>query len=134
MLNLKFYTTTNTEITHDKESGVPLKEPKAGKGNRKTSVVLYSGSTYQIEAVLATASVTRYFKDIDIPVLGKKCAVEKLIKEGDFTRKERTEIWKALWKHSAKVESLRHGAYKEEILQIKQADRWRNWDKNLMKI
>lgn len=131
MLRLKFYSTTDTDITHDKESGVPLKEPIAGKGNRKTSVAVYVGSTFQPEAVLATATVVRYFKDIDIPVLAKKCAVEKVIANSDFSRKERKEIWEALWNHSAKVEALRHGAYKDEIRQIKQADRWRNWEKEV---
>ncbi len=129
MYRLKFYTTTNTEITHDKDSGVPLKKPIVGKGNRITSVVLYQGSTIQPEALLATATVTRYFKDLDIPVLGKKLVIEKLIAENNFTRKQRTEIWEALWSHSAKVESLRHGAYKEEIRHIQVEDEHRRYVK-----
>jgi len=127
MYRLKFYTTTNTEITHDKDSGVPLKKPIIGKGNRKTSVALYQGSTIQPEALLATATVIRYFKDLDIPVLAKKLVIEKLITENSFTRKQRTEIWNALWRHSAKVESLRHGAYKKEIKHIKDEDMWRGY-------
>lgn len=127
MLKLKFYTTTDVDITHDPESGVPLKEPKPGKGNRITSVSVYVGGKFQPEAVLATATIQRYFKDLDIPVLAKKLVVEKLLANTDFSRKERTEIWNALWNHSAKVEALRHGAYKEEIRHIKEEDQWRKW-------
>jgi hypothetical protein len=140
MYRLKFYTTTkyptgDKEIDADIMKNLPTqitlndtdlrKYVSEGKTNRVTSVVLYQGSTYNPEAILTSATVRRYFKDPDIPALGKKLAVEKLVAENDFTRKQRTEIWKALWRHSPKVESLRHGAYKDEIKYIKQEDHWR---------
>ena len=146
MYRLKFYTTTkyptgdeeiDAEIMKNLPAEITLCDKAlndyitAGKTNRITSVALYQGSTIQPEALLASATVKRYFKDTDIPVLGKKCVVEKLIEHNEFTREQRKEIWKAFWEHSPKVESLRHGAYKEEIRQIKQADRWRNWEAEL---
>ena len=148
MYRLKFYTTTRYP-TGDEETDNAIinslprevalcdielgKYIKKGKTNRVTSVALYQGSTIQPEALLATATVRRYFKDLDIPVLAKKLVVEKLIAENYFTRRQRTEIWKALWRHSAKVESLRHGAYKEEIKHIKEEDRWRKWTEDINK-
>jgi hypothetical protein len=146
MYRLKFYTTTkyptgNEELDKDILRNLPTeatlcdvelnKYIKAGKTNRVTSVCLYQGSTIQPEALVASATVRRYFKDLDIPALGKKLAVEKLINENNFSRPQRKEIWKALWRHSPKVEALRRGAYKEEILKIKQADRWRNWEEEI---
>jgi hypothetical protein len=146
MYRLKFYTTTkyptgdvdiDVEIMKNLPTNITLcdeklnKYIKEGKTNRVTSVILYQGSTIQPEALLTAATVRRYFKDLDIPVLGKKLVVEKLIAENDFTRKQRTEIWEALWRHSPKVESLRHGAYKNEISHIKQEDRWRKWTEEI---
>lgn len=146
MYRLKFFTTVkyptgNEEVDKQIINNLPTsiilcdkelnKYVKEGKTNRVTSVALYQGSTIQPEALLATATVRRYFKDLDIPALGKKLAVEKLIAENSFTRKQRTAIWKALWNHSAKVESLRHGAYKEEIKHIKQEDMWRGWTEKI---
>ena len=148
MYRLKFYTTTqyptgneevDVQIIDNLPTSITLcdeelnKYIKEGKTNRVTSVALYQGSTIQPEALLATATVRRYFKDLDIPVLGKKLVVEKLIAENNFTRTQRTEIWKALWNHSAKVESLRHGAYKEEIKHIKEEDQWRKWTDQINK-
>ena len=133
MYKLRFYSTTNTEVTHY-PTGKPLEKTMKGKGNRVTFVALYVGEKFIPEHVLATATVKRYFKDFDIPALGKKCAIEKLIETGIFSREERKEIWKTFWNHSSKVESLRHGAYKKEIAQVKQADKWRKWDEAVEKI
>lgn len=111
MYRLKFYS-----VTHNEKEVI----------NRETSVTLL----YE-EKELATVTVVRYFKDLDIPVLGQKLAVEKLLQEPQFTREQRTEIWETFWNYSLKADSLRHGAYKKEIKYIKQEDQWRKWSEKL---
>lgn len=132
MYKLKF-----ASITHSPDV-TPSGIDSSAEINRVTTVVLFTGNMVrQQESAggktvfegkeIATAVVTRYFKDPDIPVLGQKLAVEKLAKQDQFGRDQRKAIWEAFWNYSPKTESLKHGAYKKEIRKIRQEEEWRNY-------
>lgn len=111
MYKLKFMSRT------EKEEGL-----EKVKCNRETAVVLLKGEIVDKKFVgeeVGSAAVARHYTDPDVPVLGQKYAVEKLIKEGKYSREERKEIWDTFWNYSQKADSLRHGAYKEEQNRVK---------------
>jgi hypothetical protein len=106
-------------------------KPCEGEGtipcNRETAVILLKGKMVDEKFIgkeVDKASVTKHFKDPDVPVLGQKFAVEKMLKDKRYTREQRTEIWDAFWNYSSKTDSLRHGAYKAERERIKHNAWW----------
>jgi hypothetical protein len=100
--------------------------------NRETAVILLQGKMVDGKFVgkeIDKASVARHFHDPDIPVLGQKFAVEKLLKDKKYSREQRKEIWEAFWNYSEKASSIRNGAYKSEQERIKESA----WFKRLFK-
>ena len=91
--------------------------------NRETAVILLKGKLDDegkfIGKEVDKASVTRHFKDPDIPVLAQKFAIEKMLKDERYTREQRKEIWELFWAYSPKTDALLRGAYKSEIQRIK---------------